>query len=323
VSSAKPAAAKPAPIGIIGVPIEAGGSERGTAMGPAALRTAGLVECFGELGREVTDHGDLAMPARVALPPPPPTVARQPRNVPEVVSVIRSLADRTFEIIAGGEIPLVLGGDHSLAMGSVTGVARHFQNTGTQLFVLWLDAHADFNTPATSPTGNFHGMPTAFLCGEPGFDFVMADRQRVILDHRNLIIFGLRSVDREERAMLQDRGVQVIDMRMIDEVGVPVLMRQIVDQVAAKNGRIHVSLDADYIDPSLAPGVGTPVPGGLTYRESHLVMEMLCDSGLVAAFDLVELNPFLDERGKSARLLVELTGSLFGRQIFRHPSLTR
>jgi arginase len=311
----------PARISLLGVPTEAGASERGTAMGPAALRTAGLVECFAELGREVRDHGDLPLPAHTA--PTPTGAGVHPRNLPEVVAMVRSLADRTFEIAERGDVPVVLGGDHSLSMGSVTGVARHFRAVGTELFVLWLDAHADFNTPATSPTGNMHGMPTAFLCGEPGFDFVMDEGARIVLPYQNLVLFGLRSVDREERAMLKDRGVRVIDMRMIDEVGVPVAMRQLIDEVAARNGRLHVSLDADFIDPSLAPGVGTPVPGGVTYREAHLVMEMLCDSGLVSSLELVELNPFLDERGRTARLLVELTGSLFGRQIFHHSALPR
>jgi arginase len=207
-------------------------------------------------------------------------------------------------------------------MGSVSGVARHFRESGSDLFVLWLDAHADFNTPATSPTGNLHGMATAYLCGEPGFETSIGAAQPVI-DRRNLILFGLRSVDREERALLKTRGIQVIDMRLVDELGVPALMRRMLSDIAAKNGRIHVSLDVDFLDPALAPGVGTPVPGGVTYREAHLVMEMLCDSGLVAALDLVELNPFFDERGKTARLLVELTGSLFGRQIIHHAAPAR
>src|SRR5260221_12135986 len=172
---AKPA--RTAPIGILGVPTEAGASDRGAAMGPAALRTAGLIECFAGLGRAVVDHGDLADLPRVELRPIP--AGRQPRNAAEVVATVRALADRTFDIMQRGEVPVVLGGDHSLSMGSVTGVARHFRDAGGELIVLWLDAHADFNTPATSPTGNLHGMPTAFLCGEPGLDFVMPEPSRV------------------------------------------------------------------------------------------------------------------------------------------------
>jgi arginase len=285
-------------------------------MGPDALRTARLIETLAELGRRVVDRGEIGIRRRDAAPAE--TSAVRPRNLSEVAGVVRSLANLAFDIVKAGEVPVILGGDHSLAMGSVTGVARRFRAIGRELFVLWLDAHADFNTPATSPTGNLHGMPTAFLCGEPGFDGLMGGRDRPALDPRNLTLFGLRSVDREERAILEARGVQVVDMRVIDEVGVPALMRELLDRVAANDGVLHVSLDADFIDPSLAPGVGTPVPGGATYREAHLVMEMLCDSGLVASLDLVELNPYRDEGGKTARLLVELAASLFGRHIFHH-----
>jgi len=302
------------PIGIIGVPVETGASERGAAMGPAALRTAGLVECFNDLGWEVVDHGDVTLgPAGR----PPVRSATPAQRTQQVAAMVRDLADQTYALTKQGAVPITLGGDHSLAMGSVSGVARHFREKGGELFVLWLDAHADFNTPATSRTGNLHGMATAYLCGEPGFETLMGAAQPVI-DRRNLILFGSRSLDREERALLEARGIQVIDMRLIDELGVPALMRRLLAEIAGRNGRIHVSLDVDFLDPGLAPGVGTPVPGGVTYREAHLVMEMLCDSGLVAALDLVELNPFFDERGKTARLLVELTGSLFGRQIIHH-----
>jgi arginase len=304
-----------AAIGVVGVPIESGASERGARMGPDALRTAGLIEAFADLGRTVVDHGDLGVPrpGNGATN----TAAGKQRNLSDVTAVVRTLADRAASIARRGEVPVVLGGDHSLAMGSVAGVARHFGDARRELFVLWLDAHADFNTPATSPTGNLHGMPTAFLCGEPGFEGLLDDPAPII-NPRNLTIFGLRSVDREERALLRTRGVQVIDMRVIDEIGVPALVRKLLEEVASRRGALHVSLDADFIDPALAPGVGTPVPGGVTYREAHLVMEMLCDSGLVASLDLVELNPYRDDRGKTARLLVELTASLFGRQIFHH-----
>jgi arginase len=289
-------------------------------MGPDGLRTAGLIECFGELGRAVVDHGDVAVP-RVTPAPADPAALRR-RNAREVVGVVRELDEVIYSIARRGEVPVVLGGDHSLAMGSATAVARHCREAKRELFVLWLDAHADFNTPATSPTGNIHGMPMAYLCGEPGFESLMGAPAPATIAHRNLTLFGLRSVDREERALLQTRGVQVMDMRVIDEIGVPTLMRKLLAEIADRRGVLHVSLDADFIDPSLAPGVGTPVPGGVTYREAHLVMEMLCDSGLVASLDLVELNPYRDDRGKTARLLVELTASLFGRQIFHH-SATR
>jgi arginase len=200
-------------------------------------------------------------------------------------------------------------------MGSVNGVARYAREAGRELFVLWLDAHADFNTPATSPSGNMHGMSAALLAGEPGLEAVFGDEPRAPIEPRQLHLFGVRSLDRGERELLRARGINVIDMRLIDEFGVGVLLRRVLDKVAAAKGLLHVSLDVDFMDPSLAPGVGTTVPGGATFREAHLVMELLHDSGLVASLDVVELNPFLDVRGRSALLLVDLIDSLFGRQI--------
>ena len=187
------------------------------------------------------------------------------------------------------------------------------------LFVLWLDAHADFNTPATSPSGNMHGMPVAFFCGEAGFDGILpADRPLVPAEERLPARHPLDRSGRARRGRL--RGVNVFDMRAVDERGAAAIMRDIIRTVSEAGGLLHVSLDVDFLDPELAPGVGTTVPGGATFREAHLVMEMLCDSGLVASLDLVELNPFLDDRGKSARVMVELTASLFGRRIFDRPT---
>jgi arginase len=183
------------------------------------------------------------------------------------------------------------------------------------LFLLWLDAHADYNTPETTVTGNMHGMSAAFLCGEPGLDRLLGDEPRASLPPQRLELFGVRAIDALERQLVQQRRVGIADMRRIDEFGVSVLMRDIIARVRACNGVLHVSFDVDFLDPDLAPGVGTMVPGGATYREAHLVMEMLHDAGLVVAADVVELNPFLDERGRTARTAVELIGSLFGQQI--------
>jgi arginase len=189
--------------------------------------------------------------------------------------------------------------------------------------VLWLDAHADFNTPATSPTGNMHGMPVAFLTGEPSLRPLLGDRNFAPLEPGDIHLFGLRSIDAAERRALQASGVNSIDMRMIDEFGVSVLLKRLLDRVAQAGAHLHVSLDLDFLDPSLAPGVGTSVPGGATYREAHLIMEMLQESGLVGSVDLVELNPYLDERGRSARALAELTASLFGRTVLDRPARPR
>ena len=301
---------------ILGAPIDIGASRRGAVMGPAALRTAGLIESLHDLDHAVEDLGDLA-------PPPPVQIdhrlpAEKARNLAHIAAWSRLLSERTYRIASSGACPIVLGGDHSLSIGSVNGIARHAKEVGRELFVLWLDAHADFNTPATTLSGNVHGMSAAVLAGEPGLEAVFGDAPRAAIRPGNLRLFGIRSIDRGERALLRARGIDVIDMRLIDEFGVGVLMRRVLDAVAAADGLLHVSLDIDFLDPSVAPGVGTTVPGGATIREAHLAMEVLHDSGLVTSLDVVELNPFLDVRGQSAVLLVDLIGSLFGRQIIGH-----
>jgi arginase len=298
---------------VIGAPVEEGAGTPGAAMGPRMLRTAGLVGALADLGCAIEDRGDLALPA--ALPVAPHGLGNA-RNFPEIAGWSRLIARETHAALAKGRLPVVIGGDHALSMGSVSGVARHCAEAGRPLFVLWLDAHADFNTPATSPSGNMHGMAAAMLTREPGLEAVMGEEPHGAVDPRNLTLFGIRSIDRPERDLLRSRGIEVIDMRLIDEFGVAVLIRKVIERVAAASGHLHVSLDVDFLDPSLAPGVGTTVPGGANYREAHLIMELLHDSGLVGSLDVVELNPFLDERGKSALLLVDLVASLFGRQVY-------
>ena len=296
---------------VIGAPVEDGAGVPGTVMGPAALRTAGLIRTLRELGHEVDDHGDL----RLDGIPEPVSIAGSLRNLASVAGWARLLCRETYAAMKSGRAPIVIGGDHSLSIGSVSGIARHCAEVGRELFVLWLDAHADFNTPATSPSGNMHGMSAASLCGEPGLDGIFSNEPHGRIDPRNLCIFGVRAIDRGERELLHLRGVDVVDMRLLDEFGAAALMRRFIERAQRNNGLLHVSLDVDFLDPSLAPGVGTTVPGGATFREAHLVMEMLHDCGLVGSLDVVELNPFLDERGKSALLLVDLVASLFGRQI--------
>jgi arginase len=227
----------------------------------------------------------------------------------------------------GGGVPVFMGGDHSLSMGTVSAMARHCRDTDRELFVLWLDAHADFNTPATTPSGNMHGMSMAFACGEASLTPLLGDRPFVPVPPENVHIFGLRSIDKEERGAVRDKGIQVVDMRMIDQASVSILLQgllqEIIEKIEGRRAHLHVSLDVDFLDPSIAPAVGTTVPGGATYREAHLIMEMLHDSGLVGSLDIVELNPFLDERGRSARLLTELVTSLFGRTIIDCPAIDR
>jgi arginase len=298
-------------IALLGIPIEIGASQAGTLMGPAALRTAGIGRILDQLGFAVEDHGDLAIPAVLPEGPPPANA----KFYDEVKTWIRLLSERAFVLARSGAIPIFMGGDHSLSMGSVNGVARHWQQQGRPLFVLWLDAHADYNTPDTTVTGNMHGMSSAFLCGEPGLDKLLGDQPRASITPDQLDLFGIRSIDPLEKILVHERRVTIADMRAIDEFGVAVLIRRVIEKVKSKNGVLHVSFDVDFLDPAVAPGVGTTVPGGATYREAHLIMELLHDSELVRSVDIVELNPFLDERGRTARVAVELLGSLFGLQI--------
>jgi arginase len=287
-------------VDFIGIPTDAGASRRGAVMGPMALRVAELAQRMTELGYAVDDLGDLA-------------VSRQQPAAAEIDALARLSSAAGYRSLEGGARPIFLGGDHSISMGSVAGVARHCRDQGRELFVLWVDAHGDFNTPKTSETGNIHGMSLALLCGEP--DFSTDPSWYAPVEPSNVAIIGARSLDRAERDLIVSRGVEVIDMRLIDEFGVVSPLRDFLERVERAGGHLHVSLDVDAMDPSIAPGVGTTVPGGLTLREAHLIMEMLHDCGLVGSLDIVELNPFLDHAGKSAELLVDLTASLFGRQI--------
>jgi arginase len=307
----------PSRVALLGAPIDMGASRRGTLMGPAALRTAGLPDLLESLGLDVIDFGDVGITDMVDLADVPPPKANHYR---EIQRWSRVLARRSYELAQTGAIPIFLGGDHSLSMGSVNGVARHWQEAGHDLFVLWLDAHADYNTPETTLSANMHGMSAAFLCGEAGLDGLLGDEPRARLNPDQLELFGVRSIDKLEKDLLRLRRVSIVDMRAIDEFGVGVLIRRVIDKVRARNGVLHVSFDVDFLDPDIAPGVGTTVPGGATYREAHLIMELLHDSGLVHSVDIVELNPFLDERGKTARAAVELIGSLFGQQITDRPT---
>jgi arginase len=309
-------------IDLIGLCTDAGAACRGAAMGPEALRIAGLIETLAELGHEVEDYGDIRATVRAKVSEP--AHWRLPsRRQAEVLSIAAQGSAQGYHSLRSGGLPVFLGGDHSISMGSISGVARHCAEIGKELFVLWVDAHADFNTPATSPSGNLHGMSLALLCGEPEFGDAFGGAWRGDVDPRNVTIFGARSIDREERALLAQRGVEVVDMRRIDEVGATALIRRVIDRVRAANGHLHLSFDIDSVDPSIAPGTGTRVEGGLTYREAHLVMEMLHDSGLVGSADIVEVNPYLDHAGQTAELAVGLAASLFGRQIVaRAPART-
>ena len=306
-------------IAVLGAPIEIGASQRGTLMGPDALRTAGLLTLLEGLDFVVEDHGNMTVDGVAALHDTPPGNAKHYR---EIQRWIRTISARAYDLARSGAIPIFVGGDHSLSMGSINGVARHCREQGKELFVMWLDAHADYNTPATTITGNLHGMSAAFLCGEEGLDGLLGHEPRASIDSSRLELFGTRSIDKLEKDLVKLRRISVADMRKIDEFGVSVLIRRVIDKVRAVDGVLHLSFDVDFLDPEVAPGVGTMVPGGATYREAHLIMELLNDSGIVHSLDIVELNPFLDERGRTARSVVELIGSLFGQQIADRPTPT-
>ena len=296
---------------LIGAPVETGQRHLGCLMGPAAYRTAGLAGALETLGHRVTDLGD-AVCEPVAAQVTNPAV----HHLPETLGWANALAAMGETAMAQG-MPIFLGGDHSLSLGSVAGVAAAARTQGRPLFVLWLDAHSDFHTPATTESGNLHGTPVAYLAGRP---FEAFPPFPAPVPPENICLFGIRSVDAAEHAALLQHEIAINDMRVLDERGIVAPLREFLEQVAAASGLLHVSLDVDFLDPSVAPAVGTTVPGGTTFREAHLVMELLHESGLVTSLDLVELNPFLDERGRTAHLMVDLVASLMGKKVFDRPN---
>ncbi len=298
---------------LLGAPVDSGKRRAGCLMGPDAYRTAGLAAALGSLGRETRDLGNLAPAPRRAVSAANPAL----HSLSETVAWTEALTDAARDAMAEG-FPIFLGGDHSLSLGSVAGVAAHAATRNRPQFLLWLDAHADFHTPETTTSGNLHGTPVAYVTGQRGFDAFPTPPAPVAQE--NVCILGLRSVDPQENAALGQSDIAAHDMRAIDEHGIAPPLRAFLSRVAAANGFLHVSLDVDFLDPSIAPAVGTTVPGGATFREAHLVMEILHDSGLVTSLDLVELNPFLDERGRTASLMVDLTASLMGRRVFDRPT---
>ncbi len=299
---------------LIGAPIDSGQRRPGCLMGPAAYRVAGLPQVLTDLGHQVQDRGDLALGALPEARPANPVV----HSLPQTLGWTAALHEATEAALAAGGFPIILGGDHSLALGSVSGAAAHAKAQGRPLFLLWLDAHSDFHTPLSTTSGNLHGTPVAYIAGREGFDDFPPFPAP--LPAEQICLFGIRSVDPEEHAALLLHDIAINDMRVLDEFGICAPLRGFLDKVRAADGLLHVSLDVDFIDPAHAPAVGTTVPGGTTVREAHLVMELLHESGLVTSLDLVELNPFLDERGRTARLMVDLVASAMGRKVFDRPT---
>jgi len=295
------------PVSLIGAPTDIGAGHRGATMGPDALRIAGLGEALVARGIEVVDRGDLSGPRNPWLPP-----VDGYRHLAEVVAWNRAAMDAVGAELREGRLPIVMGGDHCLGIGSITAVARHCRETGKRLRVLWLDAHADFNTHEVTPSGNIHGMPVSCLCGIGPDALVNLGGSAPALRAEEIRQVGIRSVDEGEKRLVKRHGLDVYDMRYIDEVGMKRTMEEALAGVDADT-HLHVSFDVDFLDPSIAPGVGTTVPGGPNYREAQLVMEMIADSGRMGSLDIVELNPVFDTRNRTAKLTVDLVESLFGK----------
>ncbi len=300
---------------LIGAPLQIGAGQLGCEMGPSALRIAGLRTALEELGHSAKDIGNLTPRSFDEIPHPNAVV----HHLGETVAWVEALSHAAYQHSDMG-MPIFLGGDHAISAGTVPGLARRAAELGRPLFVLWLDAHTDFHSLETTASGNLHGTPVAYYTGQAGFDGYFPTLVHAV-PTENVCMIGIRSVDSAERAAIKRTGITVHDMRVIDEHGVAVLVRKFIERVKAANGLLHVSFDVDFLDPDIAPAVGTTVPGGATYREAHLIMEMLHDSNLVTSLDIVELNPFLDERGKTAKLLVDLVASLMGKRVMDRPTL--
>lgn len=294
-------------VSLIGVPTDVGAGSLGSRMGPEALRVAGIAQAIAQFGVDVKDCGNLSGPANPWQP-----AVNGFRHLPEVVQWNQTLHDAMYAELSAGRLPIMLGGDHCLGIGSISAVARHCRDTGKKLRVLWFDAHADFNTATLTPSGNIHGMPVACLCGHGPQELIEIGGHVPAIKPKDIRQIGIRSVDEGEKRLVHDMGIEVFDMRYIDEMG----MRHAMELALAlvdSNTHLHVSLDVDFLDPTIAPGVGTTVRGGPTYREAQLCMEMIADTGRLASLDVVELNPALDERNRTAELAVDLIESLFGK----------
>ena len=294
-------------VALIGAPTDVGAGARGASMGPEALRVAGLQTVLAAQGLEVFDRGNLGGPPNPWLEP-----VGGYRHLPEVTEWNRLVHDAVLAELRSAHLPILLGGDHSLSIGSISAVARHCRATGRKLRVLWFDAHADFNTRVLTPSGNLHGMPVACLCGHGPAELTGLGDTVPVLEPSQLRQIGIRSVDAGEKRFVHEVGFEVFDMRFIDEMGMRRTLELALDGVD-DDTHVHVSLDVDFIDPDIAPGVGTTVPGGPTYREAQLCMEMVADTGRLGSLDIVELNPAFDVRNRTAVVAVDLIGSLFGK----------
>ncbi|PHA02671.1 arginase [Bacillus pseudomycoides] len=292
-------------VSIVGVPMDLGQTRRGVDMGASAIRYAGVVERIRNIGYNVEDLGDICIEREFEI-----NENEKLKNLEQVVNVCHELASKVDTIIEKKSFPLVLGGDHSIAIGTLAGVAKHYKNLG----VIWYDAHGDLNTEETSPSGNIHGMSLAASLGHGHPSLVNLYGEYPKVKKENVVIIGARSLDDGEKELIQKEGIKVFTMHEIDRMGMTAVMEETIAYLSHTDG-VHLSLDLDGLDPHDAPGVGTPVMGGLSYRESHLAMEMLAESGIITSAEFVEVNPILDERNKTAIAAVALMGSLFGEKL--------
>ena len=297
----------PARISLIGAPTDIGAGHRGASMGPEALRVAGIADALRARGIDVIDRGNLAGPMNPWQPPHDGY-----RHLPEVVTWARNVMHAVRSELAADRLPVLLGGDHSLAIGSITAIAHYCREHDKKLRILWLDAHADFNTSTITPSGNIHGMPVACLSGHGPRELTELGGDAPAISAASISQIGIRSVDSGEKRLVHDTGLDIYDMRYIDEMGMKRVMEEALGGIDVDT-HLHVSFDVDFLDPGIAPGVGTTVPGGPNYREAQLCMEMIADTGRLGSVDIVELNPAFDEHNKTAILAVDLIESLFGK----------
>jgi arginase len=301
----------PRKIRVIGVPLDLGQSRRGVDMGPSAVRVAGLEARLEALGHIVEDAGNIA----VAIPEQKKEGNPNAKYLKEITATCTKQAELVAKALEAGQVPIVLGGDHSIAVGTVTGVAEFYRKKDQKIGLIWIDAHSDINTPETSPSGNVHGMPLAAIMGLGPAELGNIYNFSPKVDPENCVLVGIRDVDSHEKENIRKAGVEVFTMRDIDERGMRTVMEEALRMAGRGTAGYHVSLDMDWIDPEDAPGVGTPVWGGATYREAHLAMEIIADHGRMLSFEIVEVNPVIDERNQTADLAVELSLSAFGKKI--------
>jgi arginase len=301
---------RPSHIAIIGAPLDLGQGRRGVDMGPSAMRVANLNARLASIGYVVEDLGNVPVQQAESLPAGPPRA----KYLPQIAAACERLAAGVEGALAHS-LPLVLGGDHSVAVGTASGVSHHFRQRGERVGLIWLDAHADMNTPDSSPSGNVHGMPLACIVGMGPPELTAIYGYSPKVDPRNAVIVGLRDVDQVEKPHVRESGVRAFTMRDIDERGLRSVMEEAIRIASEGTAGFHLSLDMDFVDPKDAPGVGTPVRGGATYREAHLAMEMICDSGRMVSMEVVEVNPVIDEVNRTADLAVELIMSGLGKRI--------